>query len=410
MRIQIFAYSVLAMIFGLSLKSFAQDNNAKILLNNPSFEDKPRHSKVPIGWTDCGFPGESEPDIQPSGFFSVNKPAQDGNTYMGMVVRDNDTWESVGQKLSRKLEKGKCYEFSIFLCRSELYVSQSRLSEAQSNYTTPAKLRIFGGFNYCDKQFLLAESALVVSTRWIEYKFRFEPIDNYTHLVFEAFYKTPTLFPYNGNILLDNASAIEPVPCKEPTPTAQVVPKEVPPTKETTTNTSKNPAPGANNAKNNANPNTAIAIKNTPTPQETIKTNTTKELIKAPVNVDFSTVKRADLSKGQTLQVPNLMFPVNDTLLTSSSYPILDKVYTFLSKNQDLVVEIGGHTNGVCQDDYCNHLSEKRAKAVADYLTKKGIAANRLKIKGYGKTMPISSVASDPRNQRVEIKILTING
>lgn len=399
MRIQIFAYSVLAMIFGLSLKSFAQDNT-KILLNNPSFEDKPRHSKVPIGWTDCGFPGESEPDIQPSGFFSVNKPAQDGNTYMGMVVRDNDTWESVGQKLSRKLEKGKCYEFSIFLCRSELYVSQSRLSEAQSNYTTPAKLRIYGGFNYCDKQFLLAESALVVSTRWIEYKFRFEPIDNYTHLVFEAFYKTPTLFPYNGNILLDNASAIEPIPCKEPTLAVVVPPKEVPqPPKPQVTIVT--PKPDSKNS---------TAIKSTPTPQETTKTDTNKEFPKPSIKVDFSTVKRADLSKGQTLQVPNLMFPVNDTLLTSSSYPILDKVYTFLTKNQDLVVEIGGHTNGVCQDDYCNHLSEKRAKAVAEYLTKKGIAASRLKIKGYGKTMPISAVASDPRNQRVEIKILTING
>jgi outer membrane protein OmpA-like peptidoglycan-associated protein len=404
MRIQIFAYSVLAMIFGLSLKSFAQDNT-KILLNNPSFEDKPRHSKVPIGWTDCGFPGESEPDIQPSGFFSVNKPAQDGNTYMGMVVRDNDTWESVGQKLSRKLEKGKCYEFSIFLCRSELYVSQSRLSEAQSNYTTPAKLRIYGGFNYCDKQFLLAESALVVSTRWIEYKFRFEPIDNYTHLVFEAFYKTPTLFPYNGNILLDNASAIEPIPCKETTPTVATTP----PAKESSgkdlaANTQKPqvtpiPKPVPINPGSN---------KSTSTSQETINTNSNKELPKP--SIDFSTLKSADLSKGQTLQVPNLMFPVNDTLLTSSSYPILDKVYTFLTKNQDLVVEIGGHTNGVCQDDYCNHLSEKRAKAVAEYLTKKGIAAKRLKIKGYGKTMPISSVPSDPRNQRVEIKILTING
>jgi outer membrane protein OmpA-like peptidoglycan-associated protein len=400
MRIQIFAYSVLAMIFGLSLKSFAQDNT-KILLNNPSFEDKPRHSKVPIGWTDCGFPGESEPDIQPSGFFSVNKPAQDGNTYMGMVVRDNDTWESVGQKLSRKLEKGKCYEFSIFLCRSELYVSQSRLSEAQSNYTTPAKLRIYGGFNYCDKQFLLAESPLVVTTRWIEYKFRFEPIDNYTYLVFEAFYKTPTLFPYNGNILLDNASAIEPIPCKEPTPQVAITPPVKEPSgKEVAANTPKpQPKPIPINPEPNKNP---------PTSQETTNTKSNKELPKP--TFDFSTLKSADLSKGQTLQVPNLMFPVNDTLLTSSSYPILDKVYTFLTKNQDLVVEIGGHTNGVCQDDYCNHLSEKRAKAVAEYLTKKGIAAKRLKIKGYGKTMPISSVPSDPRNQRVEIKILTING
>lgn len=408
MRIQIFVYSVLAMFFCLTSKSFAQDNT-KILLNNPSFEDKPRHSKVPIGWTDCGFPGESEPDIQPSGFFSVNKPAQDGNTYMGMVVRDNDTWESVSQKLSRKLEKGKCYEFSIFLCRSELYVSQSRLSEAQSNYTTPAKLRIYGGFNYCDKQFLLAESSLVVNTRWVEYHFRFEPIDNYTHLVFEAFYKTPTLFPYNGNILLDNASAIEPVPCKEPTSQVAVTPPPKEPSpKEVVANNQKNPVTPTPNPR--PNPNNTTAIKNPSTSQETTKTNTNTELGKPSVNLDITTVKRADLSKGQTLQVPNLMFPVNDTVLTSSSYPILDKVYTFLTKNQDLVVEIGGHTNGICQDDYCNHLSEKRAKAVADYLTKKGISANRLKIKGYGKTMPISSVASDPRNQRVEIKILTING
>ncbi len=403
MRIQVFVCSVLVLVLGLTQIAMAQDNS-KILLNNPSFEDKPRHSKVPVGWTDCGFPGESEPDIQPSGFFSVNKPAQEGNTYMGMVVRDNDTWESVGQKLSHKMEKGKCYEFSIFLCRSELYVSQSRLSEAQSNYTTPAKLRIYGGFNYCDKQFLLAESSLVVSTRWLEYKFRFEPIDNYSHLVFEAFYKTPTLFPYNGNILLDNASAIEPIPCKEPvvqTPPkvdpVVVQPKPTPPNPPT--NTVKTPI--ATNTP---------PIKPPQTSQETTKTKSNPEPTKAAENpVDFTSIKRADFSKGQTLQVPNLMFPVNDTLLNSSSYPILDKLYNFLNKNPDLVIEVGGHTNGVCQDDYCNRLSEKRARAVADYLTKKGITSNRLKIKGYGKAMPISSVASDPRNQRVEIKIITFN-
>jgi outer membrane protein OmpA-like peptidoglycan-associated protein len=151
-------------------------------------------------------------------------------------------------------------------------------------------------------------------------------------------------------------------------------------------------------------------IKPPQTSQETTKTKSNPEPTKAAENpVDFTSIKRADFSKGQTLQVPNLMFPVNDTLLNSSSYPILDKLYNFLNKNPDLVIEVGGHTNGVCQDDYCNRLSEKRARAVADYLTKKGITSNRLKIKGYGKAMPISSVASDPRNQRVEIKIITFN-
>ena len=118
----------------------AQENPELIQLINPSFEDMPRHSKAPRAWSDCGFKGESAPDIQPSGIFSVTKPAADGNTYLGLVVRDNDTWESVGQELSKPLEKGKCYSFSISLCRSELYISISRLSDQTANYTAPAKL------------------------------------------------------------------------------------------------------------------------------------------------------------------------------------------------------------------------------------------------------------------------------
>lgn len=76
-----------------------------IQLTNPSFEDVPRHSRVPRGWYDCGFPGESAPDTQPDPTFQVNKAAADGETYLGLVVRDNDTWESISQKLTRPVEK-----------------------------------------------------------------------------------------------------------------------------------------------------------------------------------------------------------------------------------------------------------------------------------------------------------------
>ena len=154
-----------------------------ITLQNPSFEDMPRPGKPPRNWFDCGFQGETPPDVQPDPTFSVSKMPVDGGTYLGMVVRDNDTWESVSQKLSSPLKKGKCYEFSLHLSRSELYISVSRTSDETANYTTPAKLRIYGGYGHCDKQFLLAETKVIINHRWLEYKFRFEPIEDYNYII-----------------------------------------------------------------------------------------------------------------------------------------------------------------------------------------------------------------------------------
>ena len=96
-----------------------------------------------------------------------------------------------------------------------------------------------------------------------------------------------------------------------------------------------------------------------------------------------------------------------------NSYGALNEIYDFLRYNEDVVIEIGGHTNGNCDDEFCDELSMTRAKAVADYLAKKGIAGERLEYKGYGKRNPISSnktAVGRKKNQRVEIKILSMNG
>lgn len=183
-----------------------------IKLTNPSFEDVPGHSRPPVGWRDCGaflFPGESPPDVQPSGSWEVRKPASDGDTYLGMVVRENDTWESVSQQLSGTLKKGKTYTFELYLCTSEVYMSFTKANRTtESNYTTPAKLRIWGGNSLCSKEILLAESPLITNNAWRKFNFTFKPTKNVNYIVLEAFYKTPTLVPYNGNILVDNASNI----------------------------------------------------------------------------------------------------------------------------------------------------------------------------------------------------------
>ena len=371
-----------------------------IMLINPSFEDMPRTGKTPQGWYDCGFPKESPPDIQPSdsqsgAFFSVTKQAQDGKTYIGMVVRDNDTWEVVSQRLSRPLEGGSCYEFSLSLARSEIYVSISRTTNEEVNYTSPAKLRIWGGNGYCGKAELLAETPLVINSRWLEYNFKFEPKQNISYISIEAFYKTPTLFPYNGNILVDNASPIFPIPCDIEVPELPVeldVADNTPPTPPVTPSPSR-PVP--------KNP--------TPLPDEPVAQNNPPAKPKVLKDLD-----RTKMKEGETIRIDKLYFPPDETAPTEDSYDVLDEVYSFLAVNKDMVVEIGGHTNTTPPHEYCDELSTKRAKAVVDYLIRKGIAADRLQYKGYGKRNPLvydkNSKANRDKNQRVEIKVISFNG
>lgn len=203
--------------FAFLLLQNAHSQEGIIHLKNPSFEGVPQEGTVkgpmPDGWFDCGFGGQSKPDVHPqkNSTFGVTMKAVDGNTYLGMVVRDNDTWESVGQELSAPLQAGIRYKFSIQLARSQKYESASKKTRQLVNFTTPCVLRIWGGNASCEKREKLAESNAVINSRWLRTDFVLQPSENFTHLILEAFYKKPVSFPYNGNLLLDNASDIIPM-------------------------------------------------------------------------------------------------------------------------------------------------------------------------------------------------------
>ncbi|MEL7225622.1 MAG: hypothetical protein AAGL17_12380 [Cyanobacteria bacterium J06576_12] len=182
-----------------------------IVINNPSFEDIPGHSREPRGWTDCGWPTESPPDIQPDETFQITKPAFEGNTYLGMVTRDNDTWESIGTRLSSPLAQGKCYAFQIALAQSESYYSMSRARKMPANYIAPVRLKIWGGNSPCELQELLVETEDISHKDWRVYTFNLQPKHySYPYLVFSVNYTDQTIQPTNGNLLLDAASDIVP--------------------------------------------------------------------------------------------------------------------------------------------------------------------------------------------------------
>jgi outer membrane protein OmpA-like peptidoglycan-associated protein len=119
------------------------------------------------------------------------------------------------------------------------------------------------------------------------------------------------------------------------------------------------------------------------------------------------------IRNGQAIRVEQLQFDIDSINIKASFIPILDEVFEFLTDNPGITVEVGGHTNGLCQDEFCIRLSTARAKSVAEYLINKGIDAKRVLFKGYGRTIPIATNSTPEgrqKNQRVEIKIVRMNG
>ena len=103
-------------------------------------------------------------------------------------------------------------------------------------------------------------------------------------------------------------------------------------------------------------------------------------------------------------------FEYNKAVIKSESFPILDAVAATLAGNPDIEqVEVQGHTDERGNDAYNLELSDKRAKAVVQYLVDKGIDVSRLQGQGYGETQPIDRRSNEQawaKNRRVEFLIL----
>lgn len=182
-----------------------------ISLSNPSFEDSRGHSQVPTGWKNCGDTLESPPDIQPGFWGVIQKPLQ-GFSYMGMVVRERNTCEAIGQKLQRPMTPGTVYTFSMHLAKSPLYLSpKSPTSKDTTNSNTPAVMRVYGGMSMCDRHELLAETVPIDHSDWREHIVLLVPNAAYTHITFVSYFAPPYVQPYNGHLLADHFSSLVPV-------------------------------------------------------------------------------------------------------------------------------------------------------------------------------------------------------
>lgn len=142
--------------------------------------------------------------------------------------------------------------------------------------------------------------------------------------------------------------------------------------------------------------------------------------------------KIVDLTKvatNATVNLENILFEGGCAIFLPQSMPTLQALYETMRDNPTLKIQIEGHVCCITfykdifetltelqmkvdsnEKVHADELSNDRAKAVNDYLVKKGITKNRMRYLGFGIRRPLLTDGKpnpgDIKNRRVEIRIL----
>jgi outer membrane protein OmpA-like peptidoglycan-associated protein len=104
-------------------------------------------------------------------------------------------------------------------------------------------------------------------------------------------------------------------------------------------------------------------------------------------------------------------FPINRHELSKDAQAKLTEFAERLkSENKNVYLEIQGHTDSSGPDMYNLELGEARAEAVRRYLSKQGIALNRMSTISYGEEEPVTKNTSRKgraQNRRVAVIVLS---
>lgn len=114
---------------------------------------------------------------------------------------------------------------------------------------------------------------------------------------------------------------------------------------------------------------------------------------------------------GILVNLPDVTFAVNSTMISPSFQASLDKVAASMVQYPNSLVDVYGHTNSTGSAAYNLDLSKRRADAVARYLISRGVSSARIQTQGMGENYPVASNNTPEGralNRRVEIKITPV--
>lgn len=130
-------------------------------------------------------------------------------------------------------------------------------------------------------------------------------------------------------------------------------------------------------------------------------------------NKDFNLdpIQVSAVEENVTIVLNNIFFDFDKSTLKPESYPELNRIITVMKDKSGMQIEIAGHADATGPETYNLRLSERRARAVVQYLTREGISGGRINVVFYGESKPVAPNTTPDgrrRNRRVEFKILKL--
>lgn len=136
------------------------------------------------------------------------------------------------------------------------------------------------------------------------------------------------------------------------------------------------------------------------------------------INVPHSTrskdlyryVELLKMQVDKSVALRNVFFDFGQYIPTAASFKELNVLFQLMVEQPSIKVEISGHTDNRGSLQANQILSERRAKAIVDFLIRNGIEPARLSYVGYGYERPIApntTVEGRSQNRRTEFKIIS---
>jgi outer membrane protein OmpA-like peptidoglycan-associated protein len=129
----------------------------------------------------------------------------------------------------------------------------------------------------------------------------------------------------------------------------------------------------------------------------------------ATLTRELADLKAQQTERGLVLTVGDVLFATGKAEIASGGLRSINKLAEFLKQNPKRNLLIEGYTDNTGSEDFNLGLSQRRADAVKDALTSKGVASDRITTKGYGPKYPVvanDSAAGRQQNRRVEVVVL----
>jgi outer membrane protein OmpA-like peptidoglycan-associated protein len=123
---------------------------------------------------------------------------------------------------------------------------------------------------------------------------------------------------------------------------------------------------------------------------------------------ELADLQAVKAERGMVVTLGAVVFDFDKAALKPAGLVAVDKLAAFMNKYPERRVMVEGFTDSVGSEQYNLRLSERRANAVREALVARGIEANRIETRGYGKAFPVATnatAAGRQLNRRVEIII-----